>query len=192
MVLEEITLPTENEKKYVLNLDTEDNFRKIAHHKSKIYQGYLFATKGMSLRCRKTENKKTSFCLTLKSTVSGRCVEIENSIEERDFNDLWTQCMNKLEKIRYYVYNKDDLWEVDFFKDHNRDNYFCLAEFEMDEGMLCPKIVPEFIKNELIYEVELTDCRFSSKMLADIRYAKNIYADLKNEKIQIGKHASCG
>lgn len=179
----------------MLNLETEEKFKKLAHHKAKIYQGYLFTTKGMSLRCRKVENKKTSFYLTLKSTVAGRCVEIENPIDERDFNDLWTRCMNKLEKVRYYVYDKDNLWEVDFFKDHNRENYFCLAEFEMEEGMLRPNFVPDFIKDCLIYEVELTDCRFSSKMLADIRYANDIYKDLKepkNENLQTSKYVSCG
>lgn len=177
-----------------MNLNTEDKFKKLAHHKLKISQGYLFSTKGMSLRCRKVENKKTSFYLTLKSTVAGRCVEIEKIIEERDFNDLWTKCMNKLEKIRYCVYHKNDLWEIDFFKDHNLENYFCLAEFEMEEGMLCPSFIPSFIKDNLLYEVALTDCRFSSKLLADVRYASDIYLDLKeskNEKLQVGKYSSC-
>jgi len=179
--------------KFILNLDTENKFKIIAHHKATISQGYLFATKGISLRCRKVENKKTSFYLTLKSSVGGRCVEIENPIDARDFNDLWTQCMNKLEKIRYFVYDKDKLWEIDFFKDHNHGNYFCLAEFEMEEGMFRPKNIPDFIKEDLLYEVELTDCRFSSKLLADIRYATKIYSDIKdskNEKLQIGKHTS--
>lgn len=174
-------------------MEIEDKFKKLAHHKAKISQGYLFASKGISLRCRKVENKKTSFFLTLKSTVAGRCVEVENPLEERDFKDLWTQCMNKLEKIRYFVYDKDNLWEVDFFKDHNRANYFCLAEFEMDEGLLRPNFIPDFIKDNLLYEVDLTDCRFSSKLLADIRYAADMYNNLKetkNEKLQIGKYSS--
>ena len=184
-----------------MNLKTEDKFKKIAHHKAIIHQGYLFASKGISLRCRKVESKKTSFYLTLKSSVGGRCVEIENLIDERDFNDLWSQCMNKLEKIRYFIYDKNNVWEVDFFKDHNQENYFCLAEFEIKEAdavlgamPIFHKNIPNFIKEDLLHEVELTDCKFSSKLLADIRYATKLYNDIKessNEKLQTGKHTSC-
>src|SRR5581483_11864739 len=126
--------------------------------------------------------------LTLKSNVNNRVVEIENQIEERDFNDLWTQCMNKLEKIRYVITDKcGQKWEIDFFKDHNGSNYFCLAELEMPEGQKTPLFVPKFIRENLIFEVPLTDCRFASKLLADIRYSNDLYKLFKestNEKIQ--------
>lgn len=170
-------MPTECEKKYVLDLDTEDKFQKLSCNKAKLLQGYLFSSKGTSLRCRKMKNKHF---LTLKSTVNGRVVEIENQIDERDFNDLWTQCMNKLEKVRYVCSDdKNQVWEVDFFKDHNSTNYFCLAELEMPEGQKEPEFIPKFIKNNLLFEVPLTDCRFASKLLADIRYATDIYKQLK-------------
>jgi CYTH domain-containing protein len=174
-------MPTENEMKFVLEFkDTEEYFRKNALQKASIWQGYLFSTKGISLRCRKTKNKHY---LTLKSSVNGRVVEIENQIDERDFTDLWSQCMNKLEKIRYILIDqKDQTWEIDFFKDHNNGNYFCLAEFEMPEGQLAPKFVPKFIKDYLLFEVPLTDCRFASKLLADMRYASDIYRQIKESK----------
>jgi CYTH domain-containing protein len=173
-------MPTENELKFVLLLDTEEQYKKLAHHKVFIHQGYLVASKGISLRCRKVENKKVNYYLTLKSSVNGRVVEIENNIDERDFNDLWSQCMNKLEKVRYVVMDgKDQEWEIDFFKDYNSNNYFCLAELEMPEGQEKPKTIPNFIKENLVYEVSLTDCRFSSKLLADVRYATKTYNQLK-------------
>ncbi len=173
-------MPTENEKKFVLRLDTEDYFRKNALREAMIQQGYLFSSKGTSLRCRKAKNKHY---LTLKSNVNGRVVEIENQIDERDFNDLWTQCMNKLEKIRYFLSDSSkDVWEVDFFKDHKGKNYFCLAEFEMPEGQLAPDHLPKFIKDNLLFEVPLTDCRFASKLLADIRYATDLYKVIKETK----------
>jgi CYTH domain-containing protein len=178
-------MPTENELKFVLNLDTEEKFHKLSESKIFILQGYLFSSKGTSLRCRKVKNKHY---LTLKSTVNGRVVEIENQIDERDFNDLWTQCMNKLEKTRYLVPDKQgQIWEVDFFKDHNGINYFCLAELEMPEGQVSPAFMPKFIRENLIFEVPLTDCRFASKLLADIRYASDLYKLTKestNEKVQ--------
>lgn len=180
-------MPTENELKYVLNLDTEEKFQNLAESKVLILQGYLFFSKGTSLRCRKVKNKHY---LTLKSTVNGRVVEIESQIDERDFNDLWTQCMNKLEKIRYIVPDKQNqIWEIDFFKDHNGINYFALAEFEMPEGQLAPGFMPRFIRENLLFEVPLTDCRFASKLLADIRYASDLYKLVKeftNEKVQTG------
>ena len=175
-------MPTENELKFVLNRDTEEFFKTNALQKAVINQGYLLSSKGMSLRCRKTKNK---YYLTLKSSVNNRVVEIENQIEERDFNDLWTQCMNKLEKIRYVLTdNRSQTWEVDFFKDHNNNNYFCLAELEMPEFQLAPKHVPRYIKDNLLFEVPLTDCRFASKLLADVRYATELYGEIKkNEKV---------
>ncbi len=179
-------MPTENEKKYVLNLETEEKFQKLSESKVLILQGYLFSSKGTSLRLRKM---KAKHYLTLKSTVNGRVVEIENQIDERDFSDLWTQCMNKLEKIRYIVPDKQgQVWEVDFFKDHNGINYFALAEFEMPEGQLGPLFMPRFIRENLLFEVPLTDCRFASKLLADIRYASDLYKLIKEsnngQKIQ--------
>lgn len=180
-------MPTENEVKFVLKLEKEDKFRKLAENKAHIMQGYLFSSKGTSLRCRKMKNKHY---LTLKSTVNGRVVEIENQIDERDFNDLWTQCMNKLEKIRYFLHDAhNQIWEIDFFKDHTGANYFCLAELEMPEGQEKPRYVPVFIKENLLFDVPLTDCRFASKLLADIRYASDLYKLVKestNEKVQTG------
>jgi CYTH domain-containing protein len=179
-------MPTENELKFMLDYKgTEEKFAKIAESKILILQGYLFSSKGSSLRCRKAKNKHY---LTLKSNVNNRVVEIEKQIDERDFNDLWTQCMNKLEKLRYNVPDKQgQIWEIDFFKDHTGNNYFCLAELEMPEGQLAPMFMPKFIKEDLLFEVPLTDCRFASKMLADIRYASDLYKLIKestNEKIQ--------
>lgn len=178
-------MPTENELKFMLEYkDTEDKFRKLAESKAHIMQGYLFFSKGTSLRLRRIKNK---YYLTLKSTVNGRVVEVENQIDERDFNDLWTQCMNKLEKIRYFLSDAhNQIWEVDYFKDHNGNNYFCLAELEMPEDQQKPNYVPIFIRDNLLFEVPLTDCRFASKLLADVRYATDIYKQIKestNEKV---------
>jgi CYTH domain-containing protein len=173
-------MPTENELKYMLCLDTEDKIRKLANSKISISQGYLFFSKGTSLRCRKAKNKHY---LTLKSSVNGRVVEIENQIDERDFNDLWTQCMNKLEKTRYLLPCEVTglVWEIDYFKDHKGENYFSLAEVEMPEGQTSPKLIPFFIRQHLLFEVPLTDCRFASKLLADIRYAHDLYQKILKE-----------
>lgn len=173
-------MPTENEKKFVLKIDCEDNIKQASYDALKIQQGYLIASKGISLRVRKIWYSPPKFYLTFKSSTNSRVIEIEKKIDERDFNDLWMQSLNRLEKIRYLVGHAEDLWEVDFFKTANDETYFALAEFEMPEGQLAPEVMPDFIKDNLIYEVDLTDNRFSSKLLADVRYATNIYKEITN------------
>jgi len=186
-------MPTENEKKYVLKSECEDEIKKIADAKLKIQQGYLVASKGISLRVRKSHytGQNPKFFLTFKSAANSRVIEIEKKIDERDFNDLWEQALNKLEKVRYLVNASGILesliegwrnWEIDFFKDFNDETYFALAEFEMPEGQKEPELIPDFIQRNLIYEVDLTDSRFSSKLLADVRYAKNILLKLGSNK----------
>lgn len=180
-------MPTENERKYVLRPDTENYFSKLAEDKLHISQGYLIASRGVSLRFRKSYSnpaKKINYCLTFKYNVAGgRVIEIEKKVEERDFNDLWPQCLNKLHKIRYLVRDMHkQLWEIDFFKDHNEQTYFAMAEFEMPEGKLKPDHIPKFITDNLVYEVALTDSRFASKLLGDVRYAVELLENLKKEK----------
>lgn len=177
-------MPTENERKYVLSLGKEKHFKELAKYKTTIRQGYLLSSKGVALRCRESVNSKTEYYFTFKLTAnSGRVVEIEKKIDERDFTDLWEQSLNKLEKIRYYIEDSEkQLWEVDFFKDQNGENYFCMAELEMPEGQHKPKSIPGFIEKNLVYEVDLKDSRFSSKMLADIKYATELYANLTRSK----------
>lgn len=174
-------MPTENEKKFVLNKDCESKIIPLAKKLYRVKQGYLISARGISLRVRKAKSATEKHIFTLKCGVGRRVVEIEKKISERDFNDLWSQSVNKLEKIRYLVLDEaTQLWEIDFFLDHNNEIYFCVAELEMPEGQENPHFIPHFIKNNLICEVGLTDSRFSSKLLADVRYAKNIYSQIRS------------
>lgn len=180
-------MPTENERKWVLYMECEEQINKLAEEKWRIHQGYLMVGKGTSLRIRKQSdrlNKKLIYTMTFKSTVAtGRVVEIEKRLDERDFNDLWPMSFNKVEKIRCVIYDKNhEMWEIDFFKDHNQQTYFAMAEFEMPEGKKEPDSLPPFIKNNLLHEVALTDCRYASKLLGDVRYALDLYSSLKESK----------
>lgn len=175
-------MPTENELKWALNLNCEGEAYRDARKLFLIAQGYLVATKGLSLRIRKSSGQDewdTRYTMTFKSNVGNRVVEIEKKIDRRDFDDLWPQCMNKLFKHRYEIENGHEIWEVDFFKDHNNETYFALAEIEMPEGSTKPESLPKYISSNLLYEVPLTDCRFSSKLLADVKYAKNLLKTLR-------------
>lgn len=154
----------------------------MANQKYEISQGYLIATRGITVRVRKSvpvyaNGSKGGYYFTMKVNTGGRCVEVENKLDKRDFDDLWNISLNKLEKIRYDVKNGKHLWECDFFKDYRGETYMAIAEVELPEGQMEPDNTPAFIKDNLLYRVALTDTRFSNKLLGDARYA----ADLLNE-----------
>ena len=175
-------MPTENERKYVLDIKSEEEIEDLKATKAVIEQGYTAFSKGLSLRIRKKQTslcKRPTYYLTYKQKVTSRTIEIENEIEERDFKELWDICVGKLKKIRYtFADNIGNFWEVDFFK-KNGETYFVLAEVELPEGVLAPKNMPKYINKFLLYEVPLTDCRFSNKRLGDVEYALELHNTIK-------------
>jgi len=174
-----IKIPTENELKFLLNLECEKDLIDAAKNVRHIHQGYLAFTKGMSLRVRETNGNR--YELTFKQKIKNRVVEIEKKIDLRDFTDLWNISVNKLEKIRYDI-EDNGLWEVDVFKDHFHKSYIIVAEYEMPEGMEHPKVIPKIIKKNLLYAVPKDDVRFASKKIANLKYAQKLYQTLKEEK----------
>ena len=171
-------MPTENELKYVLKLDVESQFAGIARPLH-IWQGYPCAVRGMTVRVRKIfDGEHSTFVFTYKNNIGTRVIEIEQEIDERDYNDLWNQSLVRFEKVRYKYAAPYKGWEVDFFKDHGDKTYFAMAECEMPEGQKAPDKFPTLVKNNLVFAVPGTDERFSSKLLADPRYAKKILEEL--------------
>lgn len=174
-------MPTENERKYILNLNCEDDFSSVKT-KLNIWQGYLISTKGVTVRLRRLYNmkKKTAeYTLAVKTTVQGRNIEIENSISKRDFDDLWEVSLNRLVKTRYVMTNDRLKWDVDFLKDYQDKTYFAIAEVELPENVTCPTFIPALVHQNIIYKVDLNDTRFNNKLLSDARYATKIFNSLK-------------
>lgn len=174
-------MPTENERKYVLK-DCEEEVKKIAVGQIEISQGYLPSTKGITTRIRKSvKSKKTTYYFTLKVNTAGRCIEIENPIDQRDFDDLWQLTINRLIKIRYLVEclegSPEEVWEIDFLKKDGK-TYLSLAECELDEGQNNPVHIPSIVQENLIFEVPLEDTRFSNKLLSDFKYAETLIKSL--------------
>jgi len=165
-------MPTENELKYVLRLESENEISDLSNKHYAICQAYMAFSKGISLRVRSLDDSK--FIMCYKQKVKGRVIEIQKKISRRDFEDLWSVSMGKLEKIRYNLVHGSAIWEVDFFKDID-ETYFALAEIEMPESQLQPDSIPDIIMSNLIYEVDRSDDRFASKRLADINYARKLY-----------------
>ena len=176
-------MPTEHEYKYAIKLEIAEQFD---HKKLKsmsdafqyIKQGYLAFSKGMTLRIRSISDvKRQKWYMTFKQKVSNRVIEVEKKLDARDGNDLWDVCVGRLTKNRYIMDIKGTTWELDFF--HKGDHlYFVQAEVELDEGAPRPKKVPDFLKDYILYEVPLTDDRFSNKRLGDIEYANRLYKEL--------------
>jgi len=149
-----------------------------------ISQGYLIATRGITVRVRKSVRRrggKSDYYFTLKVNTAGRVIEIEKNLDERDFNDLWDISLNKLQKIRYIIKHGKENWELDFFKDYRSETYMAIAEVELPEDQLEPHSLPEIVKKHLIYKVPLTDSRFSNKLLGDARYALELLQEILNK-----------
>lgn len=189
-------MPTEHEYKYVLRYSPEALlqasllFQRIEH----IEQGYIVYSKGTTARVRKVtakkyaddHHKKTNWFFTFKHKVDSRTIELEQKIDVRDGEELWTRCIGKLRKKRYVILDdvgnrighKAVKWEVDFFFDQHDHIYFAMAEVELPEGFRRPDRIPSFIEDHLLYEVPLTDDRFSNKRLGDVAYTKELYHTL--------------
>lgn len=178
-------MPTENERKYVIETSTENEINELCSEKYLIAQGYLIATRGITVRVRKMKplfgKEKEVHYFTMKVNAGGRMIEIENKIDKRDFDDLWNIAVNKLEKIRYLVKDQKVYWEMDFFKDYRGETYMAVAEIEMPEGQLEPTSLPNVVKNNLLHKVDLVDTRFANKLLGDARYACELLKELQEK-----------
>jgi len=170
-------MPTEHEYKTVISLDLANDFHhptlvKMAKEHQHIKQGYLDSGDGMTTRIRCIDNQK--WILTFKQKVGDRIIEIEQELDDRDGQDLWSICVRKLKKNRYVIEDNGIKWELDFFNNEN-NIYFVLLEVELPEGSSRPKTVPEFLKEYVLYEVPLTDSQFSNKLLSEVNFATEIH-----------------
>ena len=127
-------MPIENERKFVL-----DDDGKLEQHlagapgvtRSFLRQAYLDVS---GLRIRSIEaDGKTQHIFTYKREVDGQVVEIETEISATDFDRLWTQRRETLQKARYSWTDGRFHWDVDFFKTDDGRTYFAMAEVEMPE-----------------------------------------------------------
>ena len=176
-------MPTEHEYKYMISLQIADDFSvpqllKMSKERQHIKQGYLAFSKGMTTRIRCIDDgEKKKWFLTFKQKVNERVVEIEKRLDDRDGEDLWSVCVGKLKKDRFVIEDKGIIWELDFFK-KGHHLYFVLAEVELPEGANRPKLVPDFLQDYVLYEVPLTDDRFSNKRLAEVEFSTNLYQQI--------------
>lgn len=170
-------MPVENERKYVLRMmpHLENKFLKAARQVYHIEQAYLFRGKGLTVRIRKQRDKrgKEVHILTTKQRVGTKIIEVEKKVSAEDYAELSKVADGKLTKVRYVLKG----WEVDFFKTKT-ETYFVMAEIELPDGVAGPDKLPKFVSNNLLLEVPINDCRFSSKKLSDVEYAQTLLREV--------------
>jgi CYTH domain-containing protein len=103
-------------------------------------------------------------------------LEIETDIVKEDFDILWKTAHKIVSKVRY-VYRG---WEVDFFKNDNGKNYIAVAEIELPPKIKWPDVVPQIIKENIVYVVPIEDKRFSNKKIGNIKYATRLLENIKH------------
>ena len=184
-------MPTENERKYVLINDPVIVYE-LSIKAQKILaleQAWLQndpKENRWAVRIRKTfgaHYTDPEYTFTYKQHVEKRLIEIETVIEERDYYDLFRSVDIVLHKTRYVIPVGGFKWEIDLFYDRKRTNlYFIMAEIELPEGAKQPKDIPDFITENLLFEVPIGNKGFSSLELQNMDYATKLYNSLLEEK----------
>ena len=173
-------MPIENERKFVLN-DNGDLEPRLAGRpgvtKSFLRQAYLDVS-GMRIRSVE-EGGAIRHVFTYKRPVDGQVVEIETDISAVDFERLWSQRRETLQKLRYSWTDGPFHWDVDFFKTDDNRTYFVLAEVEMPEADTVPPPPPAVLAPHVLLLAPRSDPRFTSKRLADRGHAERLLADVR-------------
>jgi len=173
-------MPIENERKFVLEDDgrLESALAQIPGvTRSLLRQAYLDVP---GLRIRAADNDGTMrHVFTYKRDVDGQVVEIETDISVADFDRLWSQRRETLQKARYSWDDDHFHWDVDFFKTDEGRTYFAQAEVEMPEDHKVPPPLPSRLVGHVLAMVPAGDPRFASKRLADRAHAEKLLADIR-------------
>jgi len=175
-------MPIENERKFVLrdDADLEARLARAAGvTRSFLRQAYLDVS-GMRIRSMETDGT-TRHVFTYKRLVDGQVVEIETEISVADFERLWSQRRETLQKARYSWPDGPFSWDVDFFKTDDGRTYFAQAEVEMPEEQTEPPPLPPSLAGHLLATAPAGDQRFSSKRLANPAHAEKLLAEIKSK-----------
>jgi len=173
-------MPIENERKFVL-LDDGGLESRLAEvpgvTRSLLRQAYLDVP-GLRIRAIESMDARRHV-FTYKRAVDGQTVEIETEISALDFERLWSQRRETLQKLRYSWDDGSFHWDVDFFKTDEGLTYFAQAEVEMPEDQRTPPALPECLASHLLATAPAGDPRFTSKRLADRGHAERLLAEIR-------------
>jgi CYTH domain-containing protein len=148
-------MPTEIERKFLVRKSDWDYFDK---GKGSLYrQGYLLSEAGKTIRVRVTE---TEGFLTIKGKTTGFSKpEYEYAIPKNEAEELLHQfCSAVVSKIRYKVYFKGKLWEVDEFLGDNEGLLIAEIELTHEEESFD---VPHWVEKEVTAEKRYSNSSLS-------------------------------
>lgn len=149
-------MPIENERKYILTLGLDD-IDKLAddYYGDILYIQQAYIKDGRIRKITKHINQDVSYIFTWKARRPDNSrVEIEKKISQDDFDDLWDLAEAFITKTRVKIKGFGMTWDVDFLVQGN-DHYITVAEVEMPEGLVEPKVLPPFVKDNLVYAIPL-------------------------------------
>ena len=125
-----------------------------------------------------------SYLSTIKLKKKNRLIELNQEIDERDYDDIVNEASSILYKYRYEIYDDHrQKWEVDFFQDpRNNTFYFTMAELEVPEGVTSIEYIPPFIQDHVLFYVpQDQNNEYSSKKLENVKYADKLRNKLMKE-----------
>ena len=103
------------------------------------------------------------------------------TLRAADFERLWSQRRETLQKTRYSWDDGPFHWDVDFFKTDEGCTYFAQAEVEMPERQTTPPPLPGRLASRLLATAPVGDQRFTSKRLADRAHAAQLLAEIRRK-----------
>jgi|TARA_R110002124_G_scaffold20997_1_gene81606 hypothetical protein len=166
-------MPTENERKYVLDDPATILGLWPRSAWSEIRQGYL---PGDARIRRRATDDVTTDSFTCKITAAGRLIEIETVLEARDFDDLWPVTTRRVHKLRTTVVDPAGLqWDIDLLMDDADQFYWAMAECEMPETMDAPPAILAALQPHVTYAVPRDrQAEFSNARLSDPAHAASL------------------
>lgn len=177
-------MPVELEYKFILSEDSDYEDRllkhfsdnKIPYNVHKIEQCYMTGGGRVRSSCiNNAEEAQYMFCYKEPLKEGNGNIEFETEISEKDYELSKKHSSIILTKNRYKLYRDEFVWEVDIFLDKGK-SYFNMMEVEYLKDGEEPHTtnLPSIIRNNIILKT-LDDDRFTSKKLANVKYATKLY-----------------
>jgi len=163
-------MPIENEQKFILSLDAEEDIKNSCPMFFKIQQGYI--SNNARIRITTQLNGQTIYEFIFKYKTQDNITFVTSpKITEEDFGILRNEVKSVILKTKYILYTNAGEWEVNFLKNEFDETYFVLAEYEMPAWQSRPDTIPDVIQKHLLKIVDKEDASFTNKRLSNEAYA---------------------